>query len=116
MTISEKDFMGQVIDLARMTGWRVYHTYDSRRSEAGFPDLVLVHPRRERVIFAELKSATGQLSVPQKAWLAALDEAGADVRVWRPDDLDLVTAILTDRPYNYPNQGALFAADEADDD
>ena len=48
-----------VVDLARTLGWRVYHTYDSRRSQPGFPDLVLV---RERILFLELKSETGKLS------------------------------------------------------
>ena len=39
----------------------VYHTYSSKRSApgfpdlAGFPDLVLVHPQSGRTIFAELK-------------------------------------------------------------
>ena len=38
----EKDFMDKLLGAAVPAGWMVYHTYDSRRSTAGFPDLVLV--------------------------------------------------------------------------
>jgi hypothetical protein len=38
--------------LVHLLGWRVYHTWDSRKSEPDFPDLVLV---RDRVMFAELQ-------------------------------------------------------------
>jgi hypothetical protein len=37
-TISEKDFQETVLTLARLRGWKCYHTHDSRRSEAGFPE------------------------------------------------------------------------------
>jgi hypothetical protein len=62
-----------------------YHTHDSRRSPSGFPDLVCVGPRG--VLYRELKTAKGQLSLAQRTWLAALSAAGADVDVWRPDAL-----------------------------
>ncbi len=42
--LSEADFMDQVIDLAHLYGWMVYHTYDSRRSAPGYPDLAFCHP------------------------------------------------------------------------
>ena len=41
---------------------------------------------RERVLFIELKAEGGKLSGAQKEWLAELERAGQDVRVWRPDD------------------------------
>lgn len=80
----ERDFQAKVLELAKLTGWFVYHTFDSRRSEPGFPDLVLVHPRQGRVLFRELKTDTGQLSLHQVKWLQALKDAGADAEVWRP--------------------------------
>ena len=40
--MTEKQFMAQVVELAKLKGWLVYHTYDSRRSEPGFPDLCMV--------------------------------------------------------------------------
>ncbi len=49
-----------------------YHTHDSRRSQRGFPDVVLVHPIRGIVIFAELKKKGGYPSTEQRLWLAAL--------------------------------------------
>lgn len=61
----------QVIRHARRLGYRAYHTYDSRRSEGGFPDLVLVKP--PRVVFIELKVGRKQLTDRQQAWMADLE-------------------------------------------
>jgi VRR-NUC domain len=68
-----------------------YHTFDSRNSQAGFPDLVLVHPRRGQIIFAELKQDTAYPSTEQRFWLAGLESAAHNcpnvkVVVWRPRD------------------------------
>ena len=83
-SMSEKQFQEHVIALAHRLGWLVYHPFDSRRSVAGFPDLVLV---RERTLFRELKSATGVVSPDQKVWLQALRSGGSDAAVWKPADL-----------------------------
>lgn len=98
--ISEKEFQAQVIELARLFGFRVYHTFDSRRSAKGFPDLVLVHPRDHdkgfaRVIFAELKSERGKLSGEQKEWIALLRQTILEVYIWRPSDWPKIQTILT---------------------
>ena len=45
-TVSEKAFMDTILQAADLYGWWTYHTHDSRRSTAGFPDLVLVKPPR----------------------------------------------------------------------
>jgi hypothetical protein len=83
-TLTERELQNAVIELAGYLGWRTYHTHDSRRSNPGFPDLVLV---RDRLIFAELKSAKGRLSPAQQFWLADLEhDAGQEVYVWRPSD------------------------------
>ena len=74
----------KVIRLARSLGWLVYHTHDSRRSVKGFPDLVLVHPRRG-VLWRELKTMKGRLTAEQTEWLTELGAAGQDAKVWRPD-------------------------------
>ena len=82
--ISEKRLLAAVRELARVSGWLCYHTHDSRRSEAGFPDLVLA--RGGRVVFAELKSERGRLRPEQRVWLDALAEAEHEVHLWRPAD------------------------------
>ena len=81
--MTEKQFQMQIVMVAKANGWTVYHTYDSRRSEPGFPDLVLV---RDRVLFRELKTDAGRMSNAQEAWGQKLTEAGADFKVWRPQD------------------------------
>ena len=90
--VTERQFQAAIIDLARWTGWRWYHTHDSRRSVAGFPDLTLV--RDTRLMFAELKAERGKVSGDQQAWIDALRAAGADVRVWRPGDWNEIEQTL----------------------
>lgn len=80
--ISERQLLEQVRAYAALRGWLVYHTFDSSRSEPGFPDLVLV--RGERLIFAELKSERGKPTPAQGRWALALQAAGQRVYLWRP--------------------------------
>lgn len=84
---TEKEFQSQVVQLAKICGWKVYHTYDSRRSEPGMLDLILV---KNRVLWRELKTATGKITPAQRDWLAALEAAGQDARVWRPEDFNSI--------------------------
>ena len=86
----ESELQRHVIELAQMLGWLVYHTYDSRRSQSGFPDLVMA--RRPRVIFAELKSARGRLRPEQRRWETEL--GGQEYYLWRPADWDDIQRIL----------------------
>ena len=89
----ERDWQATVVEAAERLGWRVYHTYDARRSHPGFPDLVLVRPPRLRV--CELKGDRGRLTPEQRAWLADLTACGVEVAVWRPaDDWDAIVAAL----------------------
>jgi hypothetical protein len=99
MTVSEKIFQDQVIKLARMQQWLVFHASPSsprpgvwRSDGAGFPDLVLVStsvPTRG-VIFCELKTADGKLSAEQEKYARCLINAGIEYHLWRPRDLDLI--------------------------
>ena len=91
---TERQWQAQVVNLATMLGWLTYHTHDSRGSEPGFPDLVLV---RDRVVFAELKTEKGRIRYEQTVWLERLRQAGSEVYLWRPSDLDKVTAVLRRR-------------------
>lgn len=83
VTMTERDLTRAVIDFAKQQHFLVYHTFLSKWSEAGFPDLCLV---RERVIWVELKSERGKLSERQMEWLETLKAAGAETYVWRPED------------------------------
>ena len=95
--LTEKAFQAQVVKLAKLYGWLVFHPYDSRRSEKGFPDLVLAHPKWGLAIFAELKTDTGKLSPEQDQWLTVLDDCNQWSLVWRPKDWPDIEAILTGR-------------------
>lgn len=84
---------------AAVTGYLAYHTWTSIHSAPGFPDCVLVHPKRHRIIFIELKTATGKLTDKQAEWIGALKEVAhltdrVDVLVIRPADLDELFEIL----------------------
>ena len=83
-SMTEKQLQDHILALAKSLGWLVYHTHDSRRSEPGFPDLVLV---RGRTMFRELKTMSGLLSRPQQVWVDRLASSGVDAGVWRPIDL-----------------------------
>jgi hypothetical protein len=93
----EKELLARVRYLARVAGWLVYHTFNSRKSEAGFPDLVLVKP--PRLVIAELKRAGEQPTIEQEAWLAALALVpGVECYLWRPADLPRIVEVLTVTP------------------
>ena len=88
----EKTFQAQVIRISKVFGWLSYHTYDSRRSAPGFPDLVLV--RGDKLLFRELKTEDGRLTAHQKVWGKKLKDAGADYKVWRPSMKDEIECDL----------------------
>jgi hypothetical protein len=90
--INEKEFQGQVVQLATLRRWRCYHAFDARKSGPGFPDLVFV--RMNRLIFAELKSDIGKQTAEQRAWQFALQQTKAEVYLWRPADWLKIQEIL----------------------
>lgn len=93
--ITERLFQEQVRKAAILTGWRIYHTWNSFRSTEGFPDCVLVHAKKKRMIVAELKSQTGIVSAKQNEWLSDFQEMpGLEVYVLRPSDFDWFWEIL----------------------
>lgn len=82
--MTERDLLDAVRDACCWSGLLCYHTHDSRRSERGFPDVVIVGTRG--LLFRELKSERGRLTAEQRQWLDRLNQAGADAAVWRPSD------------------------------
>ncbi len=92
---TEKEFQAAVVQEAKKLGWRVYHTHDSRKSAAGFPDLCMV---RERVVFAELKTEDGRLTADQANWFEDLAAACAEVHAWRPSHWPDILRVLSPPP------------------
>lgn len=96
--ISEKSWQQQVKDLARMLGWKTYHTLRSKGSDLDFPDLVMARTNLRRtltrLIVAELKIEGKDPTLGQQDWLDFFKEIGAETYVWRPSDLELVKKVL----------------------
>lgn len=84
--IPERAFQSHLTELCAWLGFLVYHTHDSRKSQRGFPDLVIVG--HGHTLFRELKTATGRVRPEQQQWIDALQAAGQDAAVWRPDQWD----------------------------
>lgn len=115
----ESDFQRTVIEMAQHLGWRVAHFRPAQTEKGwrtpvaadgkGWPDLVLV---RDRVLFVELKTDKGKLSLDQEQWRRAINGAldswprghamqGTDYDVdpfvhlvWRPAGLDRIEEVL----------------------
>lgn len=94
--VSEKSFMATVTAFAKLYGWKVFHVYNSQRSEPGFPDLVMV--RLDRVVFAELKTDTGKVTTSQQEWLDLLKRTPTEVYLWRPRDWPQIERVLGAEP------------------
>lgn len=102
--VPERAWTTQVVNLARLNGWRVHHSRPALmrsgrwatalQGAPGLPDLVMVRP--PRLIFAELKrQARGVITALQQAWLEDLRGVpGIEVYTWRPGDVDHVYAML----------------------
>jgi hypothetical protein len=83
--MSEAQLQAAICDLAAWLGIWTYHNPDSRRSAAGWPDLVMVGSRG--MLLRELKTATGRLRPQQQEIGQRLTTAGQDWAVWRPEDM-----------------------------
>lgn len=93
--ISERDLQQCVVELARWLGWEVWHDNDSRRNDAGWPDLVLV--RDERMVIAELKTQRGRLRAAQRHWMRLLLRVrGVEYYLWRPSSWSRIVEVLAE--------------------
>lgn len=90
--VSEKQWQAQVIEALGYCGWVHYHTFDSLKSNPGFPDLVCIHPRSGDHFVAELKRERGAATPAQLQWLAWFEATGWDAYLWRPSDVDVMLA------------------------
>jgi hypothetical protein len=92
--LRENDLQLFVRDLCKRLGFKHYHTFDSRRSDEGFPDSVI--SGKGRLIVAELK-VNGE--VPTDEQVAWLDDfaSHAETHLWTEVDLDEIMNILLGR-------------------
>lgn len=98
--LTEKSWQQAVTRLLRQHGYSlIYHTYSSKRSPSGFPDLVAAHEELGRPLLAlELKTDTGQVTLAQAKWLVALETSvGILARVYRPRDVEELVKMLRER-------------------
>lgn len=95
--VTEKEWMDQLVQLAQLNGYLVYHTYRSDRSQPGYPDLTLVRANPPDVLWVECKRQTGRVSPAQTQWIETLIAAGADAYIWRPSDIDVAVTRLARR-------------------
>lgn len=93
----EAAFQAWLNGLARSLGWLVYHTRDSRRSEPGFLDTVLLRetPDAARLLVAELKMEGNKPTPAQRQWLRLFERAGAEVYTWWPEHMPDIIKVLT---------------------
>lgn len=97
----EQELLNLIRRAAADLRWLTYHTFRSRKSEPGFPDLTLA---RDTVIYSELKGDSGHpLSVKQAEWLLTLHRAGQEVYLWRPADLSFIYQRLARRGRFHPD-------------
>ena len=100
----ERHLQDRLVQTAQLCCWRLYHTYDSRRSQIGFPDLVMV---RDGVLLAlEVKRGLAEVVAmarsprgrEQLAWIAALDQVpGVHAAVISPENEALAMSWITAR-------------------
>lgn len=107
-SITEKEYQAQIMELARMMGWTVFHHHDSRRQvrpgvfvgdkdAKGFPDLVLLRPPQMLVI--EVKRELGKTTVEQDEWLRRWSDCGVRTIVARPSTWpEVEQALRSTRP------------------
>lgn len=83
--MTERSLQASIIEICKLYGIAWYHTFDSRRSVRGWPDLAMCGDRG--FITRELKSDRGTLTPDQEDWAARLQKVGVSWDIWRPADL-----------------------------
>jgi hypothetical protein len=73
-SMSERDLLQAVRDCARSLGWMTYHTHSSRRSEEGFPDVILARQEADRVAAVSLDGGQSFAGVVDRVWGPWYDE------------------------------------------
>jgi len=108
LALSEKQLLGYVLEVASRTGWLAAHfgstvkiikrgrgiyTWIGEKGATGYPDVTLI--RRDRLIFAELKTGNNRTTPAQDIWLDALGRVpGIEVYLWTDADLEAIAEVL----------------------
>lgn len=94
--VSERKWQDTVVGICHARKYLVFHTHDSRRCTPGFPDLILIHPGKKRMVVAELKTVSGQIDEAQQIWLHGFSQVATrpQVYVWRPGELEEINNVL----------------------
>ncbi len=101
---SEAECQATIVQAARLSGWLVHAERPAATGRGyrtpiqgtpGFPDLVLVHPRSNVVLFVELKRRPNSVEPAQQTWIDALNAAHVEAHVvWVPEGLDAFCGYL----------------------
>lgn len=90
---SERRYQDQIVQLAEANGWHVWHDNDSRRNDAGLPDLLLI--RGAVLLFLEVKTEKGKVSLAQEAFIERLKQVKyVEADVARPRHWEQIAAVL----------------------
>lgn len=108
---TEAQWQDAIVEAAKATGWLVHAERAAQTGQGwrtaiqghkGFPDLVMVHPRRARVLFIELKRKPNKATKEQLDWLAALERIVIHAEqyvmarlLYVPDDVPSLLKFLT---------------------
>ena len=108
----ESGFQAAIVELVKATGNRAYHTYNSRKSEPGFPDLTIYGS--VGFLMVETKRVKTKCTGPQLETGARLVEVGVDWLVWRPHDWPELEVVFTSGRLKLPRwpQGDVAEARE----
>jgi hypothetical protein len=98
---TEAGFQAWIVERAGHFGYVAWHDHHSRWNDRGLPDLILCRPAKDdkpgRLIFAEVKTERGRVSIEQRAWLAMLATCpGVSVYLWRPSDRPQIERVLSE--------------------
>ena len=90
----ERDLQATIQQAASLLDYKVYHTYDSRRSPEGCPHLTTAG--HGCLFMRKLKLSDGRLTSSEEEWISILEEVAElpQVHVIRHADLDMCLSLL----------------------
>jgi hypothetical protein len=91
--MSEREFQADVVQGLEQRGWWVFVVPDMRRTRAGLPDILAIHPDWDFMLALELKSQGGRVRSEQREMLAIMHRIpGIYAAVVRPSEWAALSA------------------------